>query len=89
MSSEQITPCSDMSSEEALRHLRGLGYKNMDEVPIGAGNDYLNTLVLIAHGYDFGGITFDSAFRRVHDENWEVRDRLNQQKRVWIRGLDY
>ena len=70
-----------MSSGEALRRLRGLGYKDLEKVPVGAGNDYLNTLVLIAKDYNFGGITFDEAMRNIHDSNWEKRDAETKKRR--------
>lgn len=88
MSSEQVQSCSDMSRERASRIIKGLGYKSLGEVPVGAGNDYLNTLLLIVRGYSFGGVSFDQAMRMIHDENWKARDILNLQMKKSKDSID-
>jgi hypothetical protein len=64
-----------VSSEKALNQITELlGYDDLNKVPTGPGRDYLTTLVLIARGYDFGGMTFEEAHEKIHNIDWHNTD---------------
>ena len=84
----QIPLCSNMSSEKAREQLTELlGFDDLEKVPTGPGRDYLTTLVLIAKGYDFGGITFEEAHDKLHNTDWRNTDEETMKlKRVLETG---
>ena len=79
----QVASCLDMSQEKAHRQIVGLlGYDDLNVVPTGPCRDYLTTLVLIAKGYNFGGITFDEAVDKIHCTNWSDTDRDTEERKT-------
>jgi hypothetical protein len=53
----------------AERQISNLGYRDINQVPSGRGNDYLSTLVAIAGGRDFGEIEFNEILAIIKQEN--------------------
>lgn len=59
----------DNDKDWALRQISNLGYRDLDQVPVGRGNDYLSTLVEMAKGRSFGDVEFDQAIKIMRREN--------------------
>lgn len=79
---KQISSCSNMSQNKALDQIRELlGYDNLDIVPTGPGRDYLTTLVLVARGYNFGGITFEEATEKIRGTDWNRMDKETEERK--------
>lgn len=79
---KQIPSCSNMSQNKALNQIKELlGYDDLDIVPTGPGRDYLTTLVLVARGYNFGGITFEEATEKISGTDWNKTDRETEERK--------
>ncbi|OIP86574.1 hypothetical protein CO168_02795 [Candidatus Shapirobacteria bacterium CG_4_9_14_3_um_filter_36_12] len=53
---------SSFSQQQAINQINQLGYENIEQVPIGRGNDYLTALVNLAKGnWGNEGIDIDIA----------------------------
>ena len=72
---KETPSCSNMSQNQAVEKLKELGYEDVDSVPTSpTGRHFFATLVLIAKGYDFGGITFQEAQAKLHYTDWRSGD---------------